>query len=81
MPETINPRVAQQAPFSHVTVLKNPPPIKIMLAHCVVEALKGLGNQAIGLFQLSESQVEGLFIAMEILEIKVRILIKPKGEP
>ena len=70
----------RRVPFSSIPMLKNPPPFEIMLAHRAVELAHGLRDQAIGRFHLSEGQMEGLFIAVKILVIKVGILIKPKRE-
>ena len=45
LPEATNPAVGlAQGPLIHVAMLKNPPPAKIVLAHCRGQRMDGRGN-------------------------------------
>src|ERR1043166_3542312 len=58
-------------------MLKNPPSLKVVLAHGPVQSVDRLLNQAIALLQLPKCQMEGLLVSVQISVVEVRIFIEP----
>src|ERR1035441_693496 len=61
-------------------MLKNPPPLEVMLAHRALQRVDRNRDQGIALPQLAEGQMEGLLVSVQMLIVEVGILIEPHGE-
>src|ERR1043166_6643604 len=58
-------------------MLKNPPSLKVVLAHGPVHSVDRILNQAIALPQRPKGQMEGLLVSVQISVVEVRIFIEP----
>src|ERR1041384_1620060 len=68
----------EKIPFVAIAVLKNTTALEIVLAPRCLQRHEWCLDKRIRLLQLAESQMECLFVAMEVVVIKIGIFIKPK---
>ncbi|MGD0260965.1 MAG: hypothetical protein ABSD29_14210, partial [Verrucomicrobiota bacterium] len=61
-------------------MLKNSPPLEVMLAHRSFERVDGLRDQGVDLLQLAKGQMEGFFVSVQMLIVEIGILIEPHAE-
>src|SRR5206468_5880085 len=81
-PKTFHDFVPQkQVPLVRVPMLKETPALEVMLAHRPRQPANRVVYQRKALGQLSERQMEGLLVTVQITVVEVRVLIEPEVQP
>src|SRR5690348_17070242 len=61
-------------------MLKKSAPLKVLLVHPTRERFRGMGHEPIGGPESTEGQTERVFIAKEMLVVKVGVFVEPEGQ-